>query len=512
MLDRFGDHFDIFNSASVQTRQHSIMDGLLDFLFQWPLYILKLGCDAVTASSLATSVLSTLVCGLVTLYGSTAVWRWYYESYRDKRSSLPLPPGSFGYPIVGETLHFLAEGMTEFVLNRRRKEGINKTHLLGTPMVNIDSSQRVNQLASKEPHGLASCLPTSTRVIIGSHGISVASGKEHASMKKTMTEAFTPMRLTDYLPVVQRCIYRHVRSWVEGSPETKMLGFKACETMVSDLFLETVVGCSREQDPGGKVRDAFIDCKENLFCIPLAIPGMAYYKAKKSRQIVIDFVKTYLREAKSSDKDFVTIMDVLLSHQHKLGQTSQENTNDKTGDQNASDELLSETQLLDNAINLMVAGSDAISSSFCSVLNLLGRYPEKLAAVRRELESQDLLDNGNLVNDFQIPANWRVQYSIKGIHEVTKAFDDAEKFLPERWLDPKLEEKLRTEFPCAYSPFGFGTRACVGKALALQMMSVFVIEVARYTDWTLLNPGAKRVFLPIEKPSDNLPMNIRKRK
>ncbi|GFR69113.1 cytochrome P450 26A1-like [Elysia marginata] len=509
--------------------------------------------DSLTDVSPTTSVLSTLACGLLTLFLSTVLWRRYYESCRDSSSNLPLPRGSFGYPLVGETIHFIVEGMTQFVKNRRRKEGINKTHLLGSPMVTVDSDQRIQQLVSKEPHALVSSLPTSTRVIFGENGISVVTGKEHASMKKSMKQAFTPVRLSDYLPIVQKCIRRHIVSWIEENTGNKLLGFKVCEKLVCDLILETVVGCGRDQDPDGKVRDAFVVCNENLFCVPLAIPGTAFYKVKQARQVVVDFVKKHLATADSSSKDFVTILDVLLAHQRKPEGTSLANGKDEGQDDvlDRSDQL-SDIQLIDNAVSLMIAGLDTVTSSFCSILSLLGKHPDKLAALRQELESQDLLNNdldddltyeliqslpyvqainkevlrffppvGGLLRvskktlefeDFQIPANWRVQYSVRGVHEVTKAFDDKQEFLPERWLDPKLEERLRTEFPCGYAPFGIGSRACLGKDLALLEMSVFVIEVARLTDWSLLNPNAKQVFLPIEKPFDNLPMTVSKRK
>ncbi|KAK3764170.1 hypothetical protein RRG08_044099 [Elysia crispata] len=526
-------------------------------LIQHPLQLLTWGSNAVTEASLLTSVLATLACGLFTVFLSTFLWRWHFENCRDPSSSLPLPPGSFGWPVVGETLHYLREGMTDFVSNRRPKDGVFKTHLLGSPMVRVDSDQKISQLASKEPHGLASSLPQSTRFIFGENGVSVVSGKDHASMKKNLRQAFAPVRLRDYLPIVQDCIRRHVTSWAQGADENKMLGFKACQRLVCDLILETVVGCTRDQDPDGKVREAFVICNDNMFCVPLAIPGTTFYKVKQARQVVVDFAKARIEAASSSDKDYVSVLDVLLTHQGKSAEAlpkdgAEENLREDSDEKSSENGRLSEIQLIDNAVTIMLAGTDTVTSALCSILKLLGKYPEKLAAFRKELESQDLLDSGRdddlsfeliqsmtylqavnkevlrllppvagmfrstkktvEIEGCQIPANWRVLYGVSSMHMVTEAFTDRENFVPERWLDPNLEKQLKNEYPCSYLPFGIGSRMCLGRELAQLEMSVFAIEVARLIDWTLLNPDARRVLRPIEKPFDDLPVAVRRRK
>lgn len=48
--------------------------------------------------------------------------------------SLPLPPGSFGLPVIGETISFLRD--RDFADKRHKRYGsIFKTHLFGRPTV-----------------------------------------------------------------------------------------------------------------------------------------------------------------------------------------------------------------------------------------------------------------------------------------------------------------------------------------------------------------------------------------
>ena len=120
---------------------------------------------------------------------------------------------------------------------------------------------------------------------------------------------------------------------------------------------------------------------------------------------MVDFARTRLAAAKS-EQDVVTVLDVLLSHQQRNGETLSNNNPVQDGSKNTGTNAgkssqsegsrLSEAQLVDNAVSLMIAGADTVSSALCSVLNLLGKHPEKLAALREELRSQDLLDGGEL--------------------------------------------------------------------------------------------------------------------
>jgi hypothetical protein len=50
------------------------------------------------------------------------------------KNSLPLPPGNFGLPFIGETITFLREN--NFTEQRQQKYGsIFKTHLFGRPTI-----------------------------------------------------------------------------------------------------------------------------------------------------------------------------------------------------------------------------------------------------------------------------------------------------------------------------------------------------------------------------------------
>ncbi|GFN75325.1 cytochrome p450 26a1 [Plakobranchus ocellatus] len=545
---------------------HEVMDYIYYCVrasVQMPAHLLNWidGETAWTEVNLTTSVLALLVLTLFAAFLTTILWRKYWENQRDPASNLPLPPGSLGWPLFGETFYYLFQSLKYRDEKRRQYGDTFKCHLFGCPIVRSSNSERIAHLISKEPQSIEFCLPKVARCIFGENSVFGVHGQHHAVMKRNLKQAFSPVRLADYLPSIQACARRHISSWVQGLHDRKLLGFDICQDLVCDLILDITLGCTREHDPEGKVKKAFVSCNDNLFSVPFAFPGTGFHKAKKARQVLVDFAKSRMAASSLSGQDHVTILDVLVSYQ-RTQQTHLSNSNNigHQGGENCNNigskldqySYFSDENIVDNVVTFLVASADTLSSALCSVLDMLGNHPEVLADVRKELSSLDLLhcDHGSdltyeLLGDlsyiravnkevlrmappagatfrrskqtieskeYQIPRDWSILYDIKEIHTHTTVFTDKDSFLPERWLDQSLEKKLQEQYPCSYVPFGFGSRTCLGKDLGLMEMSVFVVEVTRLADWTLLNPGARRVTLPINKPFDNLPVIFRKRK
>ncbi|KAJ7154351.1 fatty acid hydroxylase [Mycena crocata] len=63
--------------------------------------------------------------------------------------------------------------------------------------------------------------------------------------------------------------------------------------------------------------------------------------------------------------------------------------------------------------------------------------------------------------------------------------DDAEEFRPERMLDGKFEALP----PNAWQPFGFGARACIGRAFAWQEVTLVMASIVQKFDLSLVDPS-----------------------
>lgn len=86
------------------------------------------------------------------------------------------------------------------------------------------------------------------------------------------------------------------------------------------------------------------------------------------------------------------------------------------------------------------------------------------AALWREVEQ-----NGAVIDGDFMPAGCEVGSSIYAMHRSAGNWADADRFMPERWIESKKEKVSdttgRPQQP--YFPFNIGPRSCVGKPLAL---------------------------------------------
>lgn len=110
-------------------------------------------------------------------------------STTEKLSSLPLPPGNLGLPIVGETISFLSD--RNFQKKRLSKYGnIFKTNIFGRPTAIMVGAEANQFLFKHENKYVVSAWPESTKILLGENSLSVRSGSFHTSRRKLLAQAF----------------------------------------------------------------------------------------------------------------------------------------------------------------------------------------------------------------------------------------------------------------------------------------------------------------------------------
>ncbi len=80
--------------------------------------------------------------------------------------TLPLPPGKFGLPIIGETISFLQD--SDFTDKRYEKYGsIFKTRIFGNPTIVMIGSEANYFLFTNDNKYFSNQWPDSTRTLLG---------------------------------------------------------------------------------------------------------------------------------------------------------------------------------------------------------------------------------------------------------------------------------------------------------------------------------------------------------
>ncbi|XP_017427039.1 cytochrome P450 85A isoform X1 [Vigna angularis] len=129
-----------------------------------------------------------------TIFAFFAVLKW--NSLRYSRKGMP--PGSLGWPFVGETIKFLTQGPDFMKRGTLRHGSLFKTHVLGSPTV-ISTDPEINRyILMNEAKGLVPGYPDSMRKILGTN-ISEVHGAEHKRIRGSLLSLVGPIAVKDRL-------------------------------------------------------------------------------------------------------------------------------------------------------------------------------------------------------------------------------------------------------------------------------------------------------------------------
>ncbi|MDY7022169.1 MAG: cytochrome P450, partial [Cyanobacteriota bacterium] len=155
------------------------------------------------------------------------------------QTTLPIPPGNLGLPLIGETLSFLRDA--NFAEKRHQKYGpIFKTNILGQRTIMMIGTEANHFIFANEKKYFENKWPNSTRTLLGPASLSVQTGDIHKSRRKLLAQAFQPRALAGYIPTMEKMTRRYLQKWEKQKsfawyPELRTYTFDvACKLFVGD--------------------------------------------------------------------------------------------------------------------------------------------------------------------------------------------------------------------------------------------------------------------------------------
>ncbi|WP_333890248.1 cytochrome P450 [Mycolicibacterium gadium] len=172
---------------------------------------------------------------------------------------------------------------------------------------------------------------------------------------------------------------------------------------------------------------------------------------------------------------------------------------------------MSDKELRDQLITLLVAGHDTTATGLAWALERLTRHPQILARAVAAAEAGDAAgdeyldaiaketlrirpvvpDVGRILKEpvevggYQLPVGVMVVPSITSVHADPNVYPDPEKFDPGRMVGATLS-------PTTWFPFGGGNRRCLGAGFAMVEMRIVLREILRRVELsTTSEPGEK---------------------
>ncbi|XP_046362368.2 cytochrome P450 26B1-like [Haliotis rufescens] len=450
---------------------------------------------------------------------ATWLWRQYYRHAGDPRSKLPLPPGSMGFPLVGETLSLITKG-SDYYLSRRKQYGrVYKTHILGQPTIRIIGADNVRHILMGEHITVESSWPKSLKRLMGPGGLLNASPDSHRIRKKPLLKALAPAAIQGHVPRIQKLVRSHILDWCNKGEE---FGTDISKRLAMSVAANILIGFDVDDQNLQSIISSFQTFSGNLFSLPWKLPGSGLSKGLRAREQLIKEIKKRLQcetqqwslvdELKNLDETAAALTvdemaDAILELWFAGNDTSSSTSNSTLlalgkddGVRKRIEEELAENGLLNSEDELTFDSLKKLTYVDHVVKEVLRVYPPVGGGFRRVKKTME-------IEGYQIPEGWSAIYSIRDTHQTTKLFEDKEKFQPDRWNEMDKETRLSGQ-RFHYIPFGAGARACPGEKFARMFLKIFIVELIKTCTWELKNKNPKISYFPVTKPSDNLPVTF----
>ncbi|KAM3367970.1 hypothetical protein ACQJBY_016498 [Aegilops geniculata] len=432
------------------------------------------------------------------------------------------PRGSFGWPLVGETLRFLtphaSNTLGSFLEDHCSRYGrVFKSHLFCTPTV-VSCDQELNHFILQNEERLFQCsYPRPIHGILGKSSMLVVLGEDHKRLRNLALALVTSTKLKpSYLGDIERIALHIVGSWhgkggnITFCEEARKFAFS--------VIVKQVLGLSPEEPVTAMILEDFLTFMKGLISFPLRIPGTPYAKAVQARERISSTVKGIIEERRKADcckKD--DFLNVLLS----------------------TDEL-SDEEKVSFVLDSLLGGYETTSLMISMVVYFLGQSAQDLDLVKREhqgirstkakeecLSSEDYkkmeytqhvineaLRCGNIVKfvhrkalkdvrykEYLIPSGWKVLPVFSAVHLNPSLHGNAQQFQPCRWEGPSQGTSKK------FTPFGGGTRLCPGSELAKVEAAFFLHHLVLNFRWKIDGDDIPMAYPYVEFPR-GLPIEI----
>ncbi|KAF8398592.1 hypothetical protein HHK36_017523 [Tetracentron sinense] len=454
---------------------------------------------------------------------------------RRKRCETKLPPGSFGWPFVGETFAAFAANRNgtpnSFIVERTQRYDnrlIFKTSLIGDSVVILCGAAGNKFLFSNENKLVTSWWPKSLQNLFRLC-ILTAVGDEAKRLRRMIMTFLNPEALQRYVGTFDSVTQLHLQNeWdgkemVESYPLVKKYTFElACRLFVSVQDREQMSRLSRH----------FNIILDGVIAIPLNFPGTRYYLAARAARAIREELQLIINGRRLVDKALGTPTQDLLSH---LLMATDENGRFMTDD-----------EIVNNILVLLFAGHNTSSCAVTMLMKYLAEFPDVYDKVLKAPEQRGIAMSkgpGELLNrediqkmqyswnvvaevmrlsppiigtfreaktdftyaGFTIPKKWKLYWSATWTHMNPDYFVDPEKFNPSRFEGDGSK-------PYTFIPFGGGPRMCPGIEFARLQILVFLHNVVKRFKWDLVFTDEKVEFDPMPVPTKGLPIRLQSHK
>ncbi|XP_023005010.1 cytochrome P450 87A3-like [Cucurbita maxima] len=435
------------------------------------------------------------------------VYRW-----RNPKCNGLLPPGSMGFPLIGETIQLIASGNTldlpPFIKKRVQKYGpIFRTSLVGRSIV-VTADPEINSfIYAQEGKTVELWYLDSISKVLKQDGDTrtTAGGVIHKYLRGITLNHFGSESLkTKLLADIQRCVDKVLVQW-SSRPSVEMQ--HGTLAMLYDFNADVMFGYDPEKS-SENISESLITLADGFMAVPLNLPGTKYNKCLKAQKKLVNMFKDLVKERRQAAAAAANAQgDFLDQALRDIG----------------SEQFLSEEFVVNLLFGILFA-SGSVSGSLTLMLKLLAENPsvvreltaehEAFLKQRKDPESpitweeyksmtftlQVIYETLRLSNalpfllrrtikdlnikGYTIPAGWTLMVANSALHLNPGTHKDPLDFNPWRWKDLDQHSISKN-----LQPFGGGSRQCAGADYSRVFMAIFLHTLLTKYSWRKVKGG-----------------------
>jgi cytochrome P450 len=335
-------------------------------------------------------------------------------------------------------------------------------------------------------------------------GLLTSEGELHRRQRRLVQPAFHHERVTGYAAEMSRCALAVSARWAALDEAARAdLDLHREMLRLTLAIVGRTLFASEVEEEAETIGRAVATCLalfQRLATVPFAevierlpLPGTRRFR--RARAELDTVVHRLIVEHRAADVDRGDFLSMLIA----------------AGDEEAAGARMSDQQLRDEAITILLAGHETTANALAWSCWLLGRHPDAAAQAVREIDDA-LGDRGpepadmsrlptvrgafaealrlyppawvigrratedTTIGGYAIPRRAIVLVSPYLLHRDARFFADPERFDPGRWLNDRANPRL------AFVPFGAGPRICIGEQFAwLEGVTVLATLLRRWS-------------------------------
>ena len=319
--------------------------------------------------------------------------------------------------------------------------------------------------------------------LVGRHSTLLLDGAEHLRHRKLLLPPFHGERMREYGELMEEVAERHVSAWPKGEPFSAIESTQAITLEVIQRAVFGIEDGARLAHVGQLLRNVMDPMANRWQMLVLMLAPSSWgprspwgrFRRRVRQADVAIYEEIRARRADPGAAERGDVMSLLLQARDEDGNP------------------LSDQELRDELVTLLVAGHETTATSLAWTLERLTRHPEVMAKLQDDAggEYLDAVIKESLrlrpvvpavarrlaepveLGGHELPAGVFIVPSIYLTHRRPDIYPDPLAFKPQRFID---SPPSNTE----YLPFGGGVRRCLGASFAQFEMKIVLGAILRH--------------------------------